>query len=64
MMRSMATRVFVEGVADDRLVDYRALTDVELRRRSEPTQGIFFRGRIGDPARTPRRLSDAVGIDE
>jgi tRNA G18 (ribose-2'-O)-methylase SpoU len=42
MMRSVGRQVFVEGVADDRLADYRALTDVELRRRSEPTQGIFI----------------------
>jgi tRNA G18 (ribose-2'-O)-methylase SpoU len=42
MMRTVATPVFVEGVADPRLADYRALTDVSLRRRSEPADGIFI----------------------
>ena len=38
----MATAVFVESAADPRLADYRALTDVELRRRTEPADGIFI----------------------
>jgi tRNA G18 (ribose-2'-O)-methylase SpoU len=42
MMRDVATTVFVDDVADPRLADYRALTDVELRRRSEPAEGIFI----------------------
>jgi tRNA G18 (ribose-2'-O)-methylase SpoU len=42
MMRTMATPIFVERVDDPRLADYRALTDVELRRRTEPADGIFI----------------------
>jgi tRNA G18 (ribose-2'-O)-methylase SpoU len=47
MMRAVARTVFldgafVDGVTDPALADYRALTDVELRRRSEPAQGIFI----------------------
>src|SRR5690348_16509688 len=42
MMRTVATTVFVESAADPRLADYRALTDVELRRRAEPAEGIFI----------------------
>jgi tRNA G18 (ribose-2'-O)-methylase SpoU len=52
MMRVVARTVFlngafpdgvlVDGAADPVLADYRALTDVELRRRSEPAQGIFI----------------------
>ena len=42
MMRSVGRQVFVEGVADDRLADYRALTDVELRRRTAPLHGRFI----------------------
>jgi tRNA G18 (ribose-2'-O)-methylase SpoU len=42
MMPSMAATVFVESAADERLADYRALTDVELRRRTEPAEGIFI----------------------
>ncbi len=38
----MAATVFVDSPADPRLADYRALTDVELRRRTEPAQGIFI----------------------
>ncbi len=34
--------VFIEGVTEEALADYRALTDVELRRRAEPAQGIFI----------------------
>jgi len=33
---------FLDGAADPALADYRALTDVELRRRSEPAHGIFI----------------------
>ena len=42
MMRCVARTVFVDGVTDPRLADYRALTDVTLRRRLEPEQGIFI----------------------
>jgi tRNA G18 (ribose-2'-O)-methylase SpoU len=42
MMRTVATPVFVESAADSRLADYRALTDVSLRRRTEPAEGIFI----------------------
>jgi tRNA G18 (ribose-2'-O)-methylase SpoU len=42
MMRAVARTVFVDGVTDPALADYRALTDVELRRRSEPADGIFI----------------------
>ena len=42
MMRSMAATVFIDSAANPRLADYRALTDVELRRRSEPAEGIFI----------------------
>ena len=42
MMRSVATEVFVDDIGDPRLADYRALTDVELRRRTEPAEGIFI----------------------
>jgi tRNA G18 (ribose-2'-O)-methylase SpoU len=42
MMRCVARTVFVDGVSDPRLADYRALTDVSLRRRIEPEQGIFI----------------------
>lgn len=38
----MATTVFIDDAADPRLADYRALTDVELRRRTEPSEGIFI----------------------
>ena len=46
-MRAVARTVFLDGkyldgVADPALADYRALTDVELRRRSEPAHGIFI----------------------
>jgi len=52
MMRAVARTVFLDsvfldgefldGAADPALADYRALTDVELRRRSEPAHGIFI----------------------
>jgi tRNA G18 (ribose-2'-O)-methylase SpoU len=42
MMRCVARTVFVDGVTDPRLADYRTLTDVSLRRRIEPEQGIFI----------------------
>jgi tRNA G18 (ribose-2'-O)-methylase SpoU len=42
MMRCVARTVFVDGVTDPRLADYRALTDVGLRRRIEPEQRIFI----------------------
>jgi tRNA G18 (ribose-2'-O)-methylase SpoU len=47
MMRAVARTVFldgvfIDGVTDPALADYRALTDVELRRRSEPAHGIFI----------------------
>lgn len=41
-MRAVARTVFIDGVTDVALADYRALTDVELRRRTEPAQGIFI----------------------
>ena len=46
-MRAVARTVFLDGefldgAADPALADYRALTDVELRRRSEPAHGIFI----------------------
>jgi tRNA G18 (ribose-2'-O)-methylase SpoU len=42
MMPGMADTVFIDSAADPRLADYRALTDVELRRRTEPAEGIFI----------------------
>jgi tRNA G18 (ribose-2'-O)-methylase SpoU len=39
--RPVRDPVFVDEVADARLADYRALTDVSLRRRIEPEHGIF-----------------------
>ena len=42
MMRCVARTVFIDGVTDPRLADYRSLTDVSLRRRVEPEQGIFI----------------------
>lgn len=42
MMRCVASTVFIDGVTDPRLADYRALTDVGLRRRIEPEQRIFI----------------------
>jgi tRNA G18 (ribose-2'-O)-methylase SpoU len=42
MMRTVARIVVVDDVTDPRLADYRALTDVELRRRAEPAEGIFI----------------------
>ena len=42
MMPLVAATVSVESAADPRLSDYRALTDVELRRRTEPAHGIFI----------------------
>jgi tRNA G18 (ribose-2'-O)-methylase SpoU len=42
MMRAVGTTARLDNVADPRLADYRALTDVELRRRTEPAAGIFI----------------------
>jgi tRNA G18 (ribose-2'-O)-methylase SpoU len=52
MMRAVARTVLLDGVlldgvsldgaTDPALADYRALTDVELRRHSEPAHGIFI----------------------
>ena len=42
MMRTVAPPLSSRRLPTRRLADYRALTDVELRRRSEPTQGIFI----------------------
>jgi tRNA G18 (ribose-2'-O)-methylase SpoU len=42
MMRCVARAVFIDGVTDPRLTHYRTLTDVSLRRRIEPEQGIFI----------------------
>ncbi len=41
-MEDLTRPVLVEDPADPRLADYQALTDVELRRRSEPAEGIFI----------------------
>ncbi|WP_037914472.1 TrmH family RNA methyltransferase [Actinacidiphila yeochonensis] len=38
----MAEPVAVEDPADPRLADYTSLTDVELRRRREPAEGLFI----------------------
>lgn len=38
----MAEAVLVTDPGDDRIGDYRALTDVELRTRFEPPQGLFI----------------------
>ncbi len=38
----MAEPVPVEAPADPRLADYTSLTDVELRRRREPAEGLFI----------------------
>jgi tRNA G18 (ribose-2'-O)-methylase SpoU len=38
----VVTHVAIDDPHDDRLADYRALTDVALRRRSEPENGIFI----------------------
>lgn len=45
----------VDDAADPRLADYRSLTDVELRRRVEPAQGIF----IAEGSLVVRRALDA-----
>jgi tRNA G18 (ribose-2'-O)-methylase SpoU len=42
MMMPVANTRRVVDVADPRLADYRALTDVELRRRTEPLNGVFI----------------------
>lgn len=42
MMPTVTSTVFVDTADDPRLADYRALTDVELRRRTEPAEGIFI----------------------
>lgn len=42
MMPGVGTTALVDDAADPRLADYRALTDVELRRRTEPAGGIFI----------------------
>ena len=42
MMPTVGTTALVDDAADPRLADYRALTDVALRRRTEPAEGIFI----------------------
>jgi tRNA G18 (ribose-2'-O)-methylase SpoU len=42
MMPAVGTTAVVDDAADPRLADYRALTDVALRRRIEPAGGIFI----------------------
>ncbi|MYR56428.1 rRNA methyltransferase, partial [Streptomyces sp. SID625] len=38
----MAELITVDDPADPRLHDYTGLTDVELRRRREPAEGLFI----------------------
>jgi tRNA G18 (ribose-2'-O)-methylase SpoU len=67
----------VDGPGDERLLDYTGLTDVELRRRREPAEGLFLAEGAGVVARalaagfTPRSLllldarlerDDVVGV--
>jgi tRNA G18 (ribose-2'-O)-methylase SpoU len=69
--------VKVDGPGDERLLDYTGLTDVELRRRREPAEGLFLAEGAGVVARalaagfTPRSLllldarlerDDVVGV--
>jgi tRNA G18 (ribose-2'-O)-methylase SpoU len=51
----MAEPVAVEDPGDPRLADYTSLTDVELRRRREPAQGLF----IAEGEKVIRRAADA-----
>ncbi|MGW1147891.1 TrmH family RNA methyltransferase [Streptomyces sp. NPDC002454] len=51
----MAELITVEDADDPRLRDYTALTDVELRRRREPAEGLF----IAEGEKVIRRALDA-----
>ncbi|MFE2264591.1 TrmH family RNA methyltransferase [Streptomyces griseosporeus] len=51
----MAELITVEDPADPRLYDYTGLTDVELRRRREPAEGLF----IAEGEKVIRRATDA-----
>ncbi|MFF9279369.1 TrmH family RNA methyltransferase [Streptomyces griseosporeus] len=51
----MAELITVEDPADPRLHDYTGLTDVELRRRREPAEGLF----IAEGEKVIRRATDA-----
>src|SRR5215467_2842006 len=41
-MTGVADAITITDAADDRIADYRALTDVELRTRWEPPHGLFI----------------------
>ena len=51
----MADLITVEDPDDPRLRDYTGLTDVELRRRREPAEGLF----IAEGEKVIRRAKDA-----
>ncbi|MFH8222504.1 MULTISPECIES: TrmH family RNA methyltransferase [unclassified Streptomyces] len=51
----MAELITVDDPADPRLHDYTGLTDVELRRRREPAEGLF----IAEGEKVIRRAADA-----
>lgn len=51
----MAELITVEDPEDPRLADYTGLTDVELRRRREPAEGLF----IAEGEKVIRRAGDA-----
>ncbi|PZG93835.1 rRNA methyltransferase [Streptomyces sp. NTH33] len=51
----MADPITVEDPDDPRLADYTGLTDVELRRRREPAEGLF----IAEGEKVIRRATDA-----
>ena len=56
----MSVPVRVHESTDPRLYDYTALTDVELRRRREPAEGLFIAEGEKVIRRACRRLRDAV----
>ena len=67
----MPAAIPITDPADDRLADYRALTDVELRTRWEPPHGLFIAegelvlGRALRAGYRPRSvLVDAKRIDQ
>ena len=51
----MADLITVEDPDDPRLRDYTGLTDVELRRKREPAEGLF----IAEGEKVIRRAKDA-----
>ncbi|MDR3084118.1 MAG: rRNA methyltransferase, partial [Streptomyces sp.] len=51
----MADLITIEDPDDPRLRDYTGLTDVELRRRREPAEGLF----IAEGEKVIRRAKDA-----